>query len=187
MNKQLDDSERTKRFDRVIGIHYKDLYRYAIWLSRDRGVAEEVVQESLLRAWRSLESLRDDSTAKYWLLTIVRRENARYFKKAAPDTINIDELTETRGLQVSTTENPDIEEMRRAIFSLTRKYREPLILQVLLGYSTDEIAKMLGMRRGAVLTRLHRARLQVKQQLQCARSGERKPSPVIHRNYALAR
>lgn len=187
MSTPRDDIERKKHFDRVIGIHYTDLYRYAIWLSRDRGIAEEVVQESLLRAWRSLESLRDDATAKYWLLTIVRRENARYFEKAVPETIDIDELTATQGLQVSTMEDPDIEEVRRAIFALAKDYREPLVLQVLLGYSTDEIATMLGMRRGAVLTRLHRARLQLKKQLQWDRSKHPTPSAGPQPDYALAR
>lgn len=179
--------ERRKRFDRVIGIHYKDLYRYAAWLSRDPGIAEEVVQESLLRAWRSVDSLRDDKMAKHWLLTIIRRENARYFEKAAPETTDIDELAVSQGLLVSTTENPDIEEMRRAIFTLAREYREPLVLQVLLGHSTNEIAKMLGMRRGAVLTRLHRARSQLKKRLQAVRSGHRKSTVVHQRSCALAR
>ena len=48
--------------------------------------------------------------------------------------------------------------MREAIFELDDDYREPLVLQVLMGYSTNEIAAMMGLKQGAVLTRLHRAR-----------------------------
>jgi RNA polymerase sigma-70 factor (ECF subfamily) len=48
--------------------------------------------------------------------------------------------------------------MRAAIFRLHDDYREPLVLQVLMGYSTNEIAEMMGLKQGAVLTRLHRAR-----------------------------
>jgi RNA polymerase sigma-70 factor (ECF subfamily) len=55
--------------------------------------------------------------------------------------------------------------MRRAIFRLDEDYREPLVLQVLLGYSTQEIADLMGMRQGAVLTRLFRARARLRQQL----------------------
>jgi DNA-directed RNA polymerase specialized sigma24 family protein len=51
-----------------------DLFRFAFWLARDREVAEDVVQEALLRAWRSREALAEGAAAKPWLLTIVRRE-----------------------------------------------------------------------------------------------------------------
>ena len=71
------DIARRKRFDQIVGVFHQDMYRYAAWLCRDKAIAEDVVQESMLRAWKSLEALRDDSAAKPWLLTIVRRENAR--------------------------------------------------------------------------------------------------------------
>jgi RNA polymerase sigma-70 factor (ECF subfamily) len=51
--------ERRHRFDELVGVYHQDMYRYAAWLSRDKAVAEDVVQEALLRAWKSLESLRD--------------------------------------------------------------------------------------------------------------------------------
>ena len=51
-----------------------------------------------------------------------------------------------------------LSDMRAAIFELDDDYREPLVLQVLMGYSTSEIAEMMGLKQGAVLTRLHRAR-----------------------------
>jgi RNA polymerase sigma-70 factor (ECF subfamily) len=69
------------------------MYRYAAWLCRDRTIAEDVVQESLLRAWKSLDSLREDAAAKHWLLTIVRRENARYFERRRLETVDVDNLT----------------------------------------------------------------------------------------------
>ena len=52
--------------------------------------------------------------------------------------------------------------MREAIFELEDDYREPLVLQVLMGYSTNEIAETMGLKQGAVLTRLHRARNKLK-------------------------
>ena len=47
----------------------------------------------MLRAWKSLDALRDDAAAKPWLLTIVRRENARYFERKRLETVDIDGLT----------------------------------------------------------------------------------------------
>lgn len=151
------------RFDRVVAAMQKDMYRYAAWLSRDPAVAEDVVQEAMLRAWKSLDALRDDAAAKHWLLTIVRRENARHFERRRLETVDIDELTASQSAMLAATDDADLDEMRMAIFRLDDDYREPLVLQVLLGHSTSEIAELMNLRQGAVLTRLHRARIRLKQ------------------------
>jgi RNA polymerase sigma-70 factor (ECF subfamily) len=141
------------------------MYRYAAWLSRDRTVAEDVVQESLLRAWKSLDALRDDAAAKHWLLTIVRRENARYFERRRLDTVDVDELTPSQEALLADQPDHELDDVREAIYRLDDDYREPLVLQVLMGYSTNEIGELMGLRQGAVLTRLHRARLKLKDDL----------------------
>jgi RNA polymerase sigma-70 factor (ECF subfamily) len=153
---------RRRRFEEVVGVFHTDLYRYAAWLSRDPGVAEVVVQETLLRAWKSLDSLQEDCAARQWLLTIARRENARYFERKPPETVDIDELTPGQSAMVAQEDDPSLEDLRRAILRLQEEYREPLVLQVLMGYTTREIADLMGIRPGAVLTRLHRARLKLK-------------------------
>ena len=141
---------------------HMDMYRYAAWLSRDPGIAEDVVQEALLRAWKSLDALRDDGAAKQWLLTIVRRENARYFERKRLETVDIDDLTPAQTGMLAETDNSDLKDMREAIYKLDDDYREPLVLQVLMGHSTREIAELMGINPGAVLTRLHRARIKLK-------------------------
>lgn len=163
MNRTRADRGRRQRFDEVIGVFHTDLYRYAAWLSRDPGVAEVVVQETLLRAWKSLDSLREDEAAKQWLLTIARRENARYFEKKTPETLDVDALTPGQTAMVAEEHDPNLQDLREAIFRLQDDYREPLVLQVLMGYSTREIADFMGIKPGAVLTRLHRARLKLKE------------------------
>lgn len=156
------DRERKQRFDRIVAVLYKDMYRYAAWLSRDPGIAEEVVQEALLRAWKSLHALRDDAAAKPWLLTIVRRENARFFERKRLETVDIDDLTPAQSALVVADDDNEARNVREAILKLEDDYREPLVLQVLLGHSTQEIADLMGLKQGAVLTRLHRARLKLK-------------------------
>ena len=154
--------KRRQRFDSLVSVFYQDMYRFAAWLSRDKAIAEDVVQEALLRAWKSLDSLRDDSAAKPWLLTIVRRENARYFERRRLETVDIDNLSATQAALLAEAPNEEIDDLRTAIFGLEDDYREPLVLQVLMGYSTNEIAEMMGLKQGAVLTRLHRARHKLK-------------------------
>ena len=153
---------RRQRFDSLVAVYYPDMYRYAAWLSRDTALAEDVVQEALLRAWKSLDALRDDGAAKQWLLTIVRRENARHFERRRLETVDIDNLSASQAALLAESPNEELADLREAIFGLEDDYREPLVLQVLMGYSTSEIAETMGLKQGAVLTRLHRARNKLK-------------------------
>jgi len=162
MNSSSAEADRKRRFDRIVAVFYPDMYRYAAWLCRDKAIAEDVVQEALLRAWKSLDALRDDDAAKPWLLTIVRRENARYFERRRLETVDIDNLTAAQAALLAEAPDEELSELREAIFELDDDYREPLVLQVLMGYSTTEIGELMGLKQGAVLTRLHRARLKLK-------------------------
>ena len=162
MNSSNAHIARQQRFEQVVSVLHMDMYRYAAWLCRDPGIAEEVVQEAMLRAWKSLDALREDVAAKQWLFTIVRRENARYFERKRLETVDIDDLTQSQAAMIAETDDSDLDEMREAIYRLDDDYREPLVLQVLMGHSTKEIAELMGINPGAVLTRLHRARIKLK-------------------------
>ena len=159
-------AQRRQRFDQYVAVYHQDMYRYAAWLSRDPVIAQDVVQEALLRAWKSLDNLRDEASAKQWLLTIVRRENARYFERKRLETVDIDNLTASQEALLGVEENNELDELRKAIYELDDDYREPLVLQVLMGYSTNEIAEQMGLKQGAVLTRLHRARARLKDNME---------------------
>jgi RNA polymerase sigma-70 factor (ECF subfamily) len=136
-----------------------DLMRFAFWLARDRAVAEDVVQETMLRAWRARSELRNSSALRPWLLTIVRRENARLHERKRLPTVDLDEAVASQDIGLALNDaGPEIADLRRAILALPDEYREPIVLQVLGGFSTGEIAKELGLTVPAVLTRLFRAR-----------------------------
>ena len=166
MSSSNEDMHRKQRFERVVSVFHPDMYRYAAWLCRDPGIAEEVVQEALLRAWKSLDALREDTAAKPWLLTIVRRENARYFERKRLETVDIDSLTPAQSAMLAEKEDESLTQMRHAIFRLDADYREPLVLQVLMGHSTKEIAELMNIKPGAVLTRFHRARIKLKEEVE---------------------
>lgn len=148
-----------------------DVFRFVYWLCRDRSLAEDVVQETLLRAWRSLDALSDDKAAKPWLLTIARRELARVFERKRFPTVDIDAANEAQHEALAVNDGHEVDEMRRAILRLDVIHREPLVLQVLMGYSTEEIAKHLDISVPAVLTRLFRARQVLRQQLVGGKEG----------------
>jgi RNA polymerase sigma-70 factor, ECF subfamily len=141
-----------------------DLMRFAFWLARDRAVAEDVVQETMLRAWRARSELRNSSALRPWLLTIVRRENARLHERKRLPTVDLDEVVASQDIGLAINDaGPEIADLRRAILALPDEYREPIVLQVLGGFSTGEIAKELGLSVPAVLTRLFRARNKLKE------------------------
>ena len=157
------DKARQARFEALVDKFSSDLYRYAQWLSGESATAEDLVQECYMRAWRSLESLKDEQSAKSWLFTILRRENARLYERQRPETGQI-ETSHVEDLdRYDTTTEAFV--LRRALAALPVDYREPLVLQVLGGFSTDEIAKMLGLSKSAVMTRVFRARKKMRESL----------------------
>ena len=156
-------------FEHCARIHRANLYRYAFWLCGDRNAAEDAVQEALIRAWRSWSKLEDKGAVKAWLCTIVRRECARMFQRKQPVMRDLNELADAeQGVTAMAEEAAATAELRRAIAALDDTYREPLVLQVLMGYTAAEIAGILGVKPGAVLTRLHRTRQKLSAGLEAA-------------------
>jgi RNA polymerase sigma-70 factor (ECF subfamily) len=135
-----------------------ELVRFACWLTRDRATAEDVVQEALLRAWRSREALKDPSACRAWILTIVRREHARLYERKRLDTVNLEEVMAAPDGGPAAPEDGELAALRLAILKLPDDYRIPLVMQVIGGFSTQEIARELEISLPAVLTRLFRAR-----------------------------
>lgn len=158
-------SENAKaRFDELIGVHMKDLYRYGYWLTGDASVADDLVQETMVRAWKSLDRLENKEAAKGWLITILRRENARRFerKQLKPSGVPTEELPAARNEYDTSTE---AFVLRQALEQLPEDYREPLLLQVIHGYSQKEIAVQLGISVAGAGTRLFRARAKLREAL----------------------
>ncbi|MCF6280648.1 MAG: sigma-70 family RNA polymerase sigma factor [Candidatus Polarisedimenticolaceae bacterium] len=158
-------AQKQIKFEQLVNQWSTDLYRFAYWLSKEKGMAEDLVQETFLRAWKSIEQLQDPAKAKSWLFTILRREHARKFeRKVIP--INPDHAPETVAGKSSDDTSTEAFVLRQALEELAEEYREPLLLQVIGGYSMDEIADQLGLSKGAVMTRLFRARNKLRSHLE---------------------
>lgn len=155
--------KKDNEFDALVHAYSADIYRFTYWLCKDTSLAEDMTQETFARAWKALDSLVDPKAAKGWLMTIARRETARYFTKNRIPTIDIQDVP----LEQPGTDNSlsllDTLLVHEALLILGRDYREPLLLQVLGGFSCKEIASMLDIKSGAVMTRLFRAKQQLRQ------------------------
>ncbi len=157
--------DRRRRFASLCEPLRPDLLRFAFWLARDRALAEDIVQETMLRAWKSLDGLDDDGKARPWMLTIARREHARTFERKRLELLDVDALVRAEADVLASEEEAGVAELREALFRLQDEYREPLVMQVTMGFTTQEIADELGLTQGAVLTRLYRARQQLRRAL----------------------
>lgn len=157
------DMDKQRKYEALVRAYHRDLFRYAYWLCKDKSIAEDLVQETCLRAWKSLDSLKDEKAAKSWLITILRRENARRFERKQFDLVDIDD----HGNDASVSDDPHHQHqwLQVQIMKLEIDYREPLFLQVIGGFSGDEIADILDLNKNTVMTRLFRARNQLKEML----------------------
>ena len=143
-------------FDTLVNALSPELFRYAMGLCHNPDTAQDLVQETLLRGWRARADLRDPKAMRAWLYTILRNEHARLFERQRPDIWDPSALPEIAVQGYDTS--PEAFVMRRALAQLDPEYRDPLLLQVIGGFSCREIGGMLNLNTNTVLTRLFRAR-----------------------------
>jgi RNA polymerase sigma-70 factor (ECF subfamily) len=140
----------------VVRAYANDVFRYLYWLCRDRSLAEDLSQETFARAWAAWESQRDEKAIKAWLFAIARNEHARLYERKPLD---IDPDVELDAIVSKTATDPALSiDVRKAFGMLPEAYREPLLLQVLGGLTSAEIAAAMKSSEDAVNMRLSRAR-----------------------------
>ena len=160
---------RRDGFETVVRAYANDVFRYLFWLCRDRSLAEDLSQETFARAWAAWEDQRDERALKAWLFTIARNEHARTFERKRLD---IDPDVELESIVAKNASDPGLAiDVRRAFGLLPEVYREPLLLQVLGGLSSAEIAATVDSTEEAVNMRLSRARKALRSLLE----GEKPP------------
>ena len=160
------EAGRQAKFNQLAESYGTDLYRYAMWICGNDALAKDLVQETFLRAWKAMDSLKDFKAAKSWLITILRREYARTFERKVPKFTDVDTVVIPEDSELEPDDRTEIRQLRQSILTLAPKYREPLMMQVVLGYSCQEISVALDISKSAVMTQLFRAREQLKVKLQ---------------------
>jgi RNA polymerase sigma-70 factor (ECF subfamily) len=148
--------------------HIDGLYGYAMALTRNQADAEDLVQETYVRAIRGAESLRAGSNVKNWLFTILRniRLNQLRQQRTAPKFIELDADEGKTDIAIETSPDPDAhyvgkterERVREAIQQLSSELREIILLREFEELTYREIANLLGCPIGTVMSRLARAR-----------------------------
>ena len=162
-------------FGELLEQHEREIYAYALRLTGDASQAEDLVQDTMLKAYRSWRQYRPGTNAKGWLLTILRNTFINDYRRRKHEPIAMDlETVESHALDRSIEEvDPEgsffsqivDDKVLDAIDALPEEFREVLVLSDVEGMRYAEIAETLRIPVGTVKSRLFRARRQLQADL----------------------
>ena len=164
----MNDEQTRTRFETLLLPLMKDAYNLTRWLMKNQEDAEDMVQESYLRAYRFFGTFHEGTNCRAWFLRIVR--NTCYTalgdhdlkQKQVPLDAEAEEIEDTSPLpSVSLSKKATVESVREAIAALPVDFREVVVLRELEGLSYKEISEVSGIPLGTVMSRLARARRQL--------------------------
>jgi RNA polymerase sigma factor (sigma-70 family) len=171
----ISEREANAQFARIVLPHLDDAYALARWITGNRADAEDVVQESCLRAFRAIGGFAEGN-ARAWVLTIVRHAAYQWLRKNRPAAlVFVEDLepverrqTNFASLEVDTPESALIakattQRLEAAITALPTPFREVMVLRDLQGLAYREIAAVAEVPVGTVMSRLARARRRLMQ------------------------
>jgi RNA polymerase sigma-70 factor, ECF subfamily len=152
-------------FEEMVTAHLDALYRTALRLTGRPQDAEDLVQETYLRAWRSLHTYRPGTNPKAWLFRILHNARIDQYRASTRAVQTVDEI-EGQDPAFVVNETPESlvlagvmdAEVRHALMDIPEVFRACVILADLEGFSYQEIADILGIPRGTVMSRLFRGR-----------------------------
>jgi RNA polymerase sigma-70 factor (ECF subfamily) len=156
-----------ERFEIEVMPHARSLYGTALRLTRSPQDAEDLVQETLLRAYRGFAGYRPNSNARAWLYTILHRVRTDTLRKRGRSPQTTELADDGPGVApaheaVLTAGN---EEVHRALSEVPEVFRTALVLRDVEEFSYEEIARVLGVPVGTVMSRIHRGRASLRKAL----------------------
>ncbi|MEM1083630.1 MAG: RNA polymerase sigma factor [Verrucomicrobiota bacterium] len=159
-------------FDRLVGRHHEKVFAFLLTLTRHRQDAEDLTQETFLRAWRKIKSYDPERPLTPWLLTIARRLSIGMLRKKKPVPMEASELPE---IAVMPERSPSMTLWHHAEKHLTREAYSALWLHYREELPLAEVGKVLGKSEGAAKVLVHRAR---KTLGECLRKRSSSPPPL---------
>ena len=153
--------------------HADRLFRLAMWLERDRDEAEELVQETMVRALQSFHRYQPGTNCRAWLVTILQhlRSNRRRARHRSPIVPDTDELLTTTPFVPPIPQTLTDEDVLGALGRIPERFQEVIVLCDVEELSYKEIAAALQIPLGTVMSRLHRGRAMLRSELPAAVSA----------------
>ncbi len=164
--------DQTQAFERYVLPEVEVLYRTARSLTRNSADAEDLVQDTMLRAFRAIDRF-DGRYPRAWLLTIMRNANINRARKKKPDLLDDPDATFERSAEFADNKTPEVEVIedvfdavvQAAFDNLSEDFRQVVELVDLRGLAYQETADLLDVPVGTVMSRLHRARKRIRDQI----------------------
>jgi RNA polymerase sigma-70 factor (ECF subfamily) len=160
-------------FEELVRRHADRLYAVVLRFVADREAAEEVIQETFLRAWRGIGRFEHRARFFTWLYRIgINEAKRRGEREPASRTVSLDEepILEAPDWSQAPEARAEQSDLRRvleeSIRALPIEYRAPVILRDVEGLSTEEAAEVMELSEAAFKSRLHRARLELKERVE---------------------
>jgi RNA polymerase sigma-70 factor (ECF subfamily) len=166
-------------FALLVDAYYEMIYRLAIKMVNNPQDAEDILQETFIKAYRHLKNFDGRSSLSTWLYRIATNEALMFLRRQKPDTVSVDESLDTgegevEPLQIIDWSSLPEEELMsaeaqvyldKAVDKLSPSLRVVFVLRDIQGLATRETAEVLDISETAVKTRLSRARLQLREEL----------------------
>ena len=153
-------------FTRLYSEVAKDLYRLALYILKNKEDAEDIVSETVLDAYRQIESLRDDSLFRNWIVKILTNKCRMKLKEYALSqeevSDNVTELSDERTKREAYNTEFNSLELKEMLMELENEERFIICLSVFEGYKGDEIARILGLNPATVRSKKQRALAKLK-------------------------
>lgn len=159
--------KRANEFERLALPHLRSLMGMARRLTDSSADAEDLVQDTYLRAWRSFHRFRSGSNCKAWLFRILLNTSHRRHRRIADRqrTVSLDEAEAPASGMEEPLQACSAREILAAIEKMPAEHRIVLVLAVVEGFTCQEIAAIQNWPPGTVMSRLHRARLNLRRRL----------------------
>ncbi|HYH22515.1 MAG TPA: sigma-70 family RNA polymerase sigma factor [Azospirillum sp.] len=154
-------------FGAELEVHIASLRRYARALLRNRADAEDLVQEALARAIGRADTFKTGTNMRAWLFTILHNVHVNQVRSRAsrPDEVPVESVESRLTTPARQEERVEVREMMRALDELPDEQRQVLLLVALEGLKYEEVAEMIGVPIGTVMSRLSRGREAVRAKL----------------------
>jgi len=173
------ETEKHRVFEKEFMPHIDSMYNFAFRLTNDEDDANDLVQDTYLKAFRFINSFEEGTNAKAWLFRILKNSFINDFRKKSKEPSKVDyqdvettynseedaETTQTVDLRAETVQDLIGDEIANALNSLPVDFRTVIILCDIEGFTYEEMAKILDIPIGTVRSRLHRARMLLKEKL----------------------
>ena len=149
-------------FTKWIDEQHSSLFKHAFWMTGNRALAEDLVQETYYQAWKSRNNIVSDHNPLPWLLTVLRRLVYKEYQQARLDALALSEQHIEQHIEGSGSPTEvDLDtllDLGTGLLSLSTRQRELLLLHSLHGFTYDQISEQLGIPIGTVMSRISRAR-----------------------------